>query len=83
MHWVFNHSTEDLILALQVGQLQGETIFKGHRSYDLMLNLQLGIRHSVGSITAGPVGLVKSLSDWHFVEMVHLLHCFCQGGQCF
>jgi 1-phosphatidylinositol-4-phosphate 5-kinase len=22
----------------------GETIFKGHRSYDLMLNLQLGIR---------------------------------------
>lgn len=26
----------------------GETIFKGHRSYDLMLNLQLGIRWSVG-----------------------------------
>eukprot|EP00249_Psilotum_nudum_P013196 c24207_g2_i1 orf=853-3435(+) len=29
----------------------GETIFKGHRSYDLMLNLQLGIRYSVGRIT--------------------------------
>ncbi|CAK7340232.1 unnamed protein product [Dovyalis caffra] len=27
---------------------QGETISKGHRNYDLMLNLQLGIRHSVG-----------------------------------
>ena len=22
----------------------GETVFKGHRSYDLMLNLQLGVR---------------------------------------
>ncbi|CAL0321570.1 unnamed protein product [Lupinus luteus] len=27
---------------------QGETICKGHKNYDLMLNLQLGIRHSVG-----------------------------------
>ncbi|KAK4487376.1 hypothetical protein RD792_005997 [Penstemon davidsonii] len=27
---------------------QGETICKGHRNYELMLNLQLGIRHSVG-----------------------------------
>lgn len=26
----------------------GETIIKGHRSYDLMLDLQLGIRYSVG-----------------------------------
>ncbi|KAL5076596.1 hypothetical protein RYX36_015580 [Vicia faba] len=26
----------------------GETISKGHKNYDLMLNLQLGIRHSVG-----------------------------------
>ena len=31
-------------------QLQGERIIKGHRSYDLMLNLQLGIRHSVGKV---------------------------------
>lgn len=27
---------------------QGETICKGHKNYELMLNLQLGIRHSVG-----------------------------------
>ncbi|PSS24315.1 Phosphatidylinositol 4-phosphate 5-kinase [Actinidia chinensis var. chinensis] len=27
---------------------QGVTISKGHRNYELMLNLQLGIRHSVG-----------------------------------
>ncbi|KAI3445137.1 hypothetical protein Pfo_001802 [Paulownia fortunei] len=27
---------------------QGLTISKGHKNYDLMLNLQLGIRHSVG-----------------------------------
>ncbi|KAH6761233.1 phosphatidylinositol-4-phosphate 5-kinase 1, partial [Perilla frutescens var. frutescens] len=26
----------------------GETISKGHKKYDLMLNLQLGIRHTVG-----------------------------------
>ncbi|KZV42817.1 phosphatidylinositol 4-phosphate 5-kinase 2-like [Dorcoceras hygrometricum] len=26
----------------------GQTIGKGHKNYDLMLNLQLGIRHSVG-----------------------------------
>ena len=32
----------------------GETIFKGHHSYDLMLNLQLGIRWSVGKITQEP-----------------------------
>ncbi|XP_078440702.1 phosphatidyl inositol monophosphate 5 kinase [Wolffia australiana] len=30
---------------------QGETIIKGHRSYDLMLSLQLGIRYTVGKIT--------------------------------
>ncbi|MCO5563148.1 hypothetical protein L7F22_016785 [Adiantum nelumboides] len=28
----------------------GEKIVKGHRSYDLMLNLQLGIRYSVGRV---------------------------------
>ncbi|KAH9686291.1 phosphatidylinositol 4-phosphate 5-kinase 6 [Citrus sinensis] len=27
---------------------QGETIARGHKNYELMLNLQLGIRHSVG-----------------------------------
>ncbi|VVA97055.1 unnamed protein product [Arabis nemorensis] len=29
----------------------GEVVIKGHRSYDLMLNLQLGIRYTVGKIT--------------------------------
>ncbi|CAA2973395.1 phosphatidylinositol 4-phosphate 5-kinase 9-like [Olea europaea subsp. europaea] len=29
----------------------GEQIIKGHRSYDLMLSLQLGIRYNVGKIT--------------------------------
>ncbi|KAI4300355.1 hypothetical protein L6164_033743 [Bauhinia variegata] len=29
----------------------GEAIIKGHRSYDLMLSLQLGIRYTVGKIT--------------------------------
>ncbi|KAL2487318.1 Phosphatidylinositol 4-phosphate 5-kinase 9 [Abeliophyllum distichum] len=28
----------------------GETIIKGHRSYDLMLSLQLGIRYTVGKL---------------------------------
>ncbi|XP_052175442.1 phosphatidylinositol 4-phosphate 5-kinase 4-like [Diospyros lotus] len=32
---------------------QGETISKGHKNYELMLNLQLGIRHAVGR--HGPV----------------------------
>ncbi|KAJ9180989.1 hypothetical protein P3X46_009166 [Hevea brasiliensis] len=32
----------------KVVKRQGETICKGHKNYELMLNLQLGIRHSVG-----------------------------------
>ncbi|KAI7727483.1 hypothetical protein M8C21_032945 [Ambrosia artemisiifolia] len=32
----------------KVVKKQGETISKGHKNYELMLNLQLGIRHSVG-----------------------------------
>eukprot|EP01025_Chloroclados_australasicus_P064321 TRINITY_DN8580_c3_g1_i6.p2 TRINITY_DN8580_c3_g1~~TRINITY_DN8580_c3_g1_i6.p2 ORF type:complete len:501 (-),score=43.13 TRINITY_DN8580_c3_g1_i6:340-1842(-) len=31
-------------------KLPGEVIYKGHRSYDLMLSLQLGIRWSVGRV---------------------------------
>ncbi|KAJ4807270.1 Phosphatidylinositol 4-phosphate 5-kinase 4 [Rhynchospora pubera] len=31
---------------------QGETISKDHRNYELMLNLQLGIRHAVGKQSA-------------------------------
>ncbi|XVF25969.1 hypothetical protein REPUB_Repub13aG0259800 [Reevesia pubescens] len=34
--------------ASKPGKRQGETISKGHKNYELMLNLQLGIRHSVG-----------------------------------
>ncbi|CAA7395720.1 unnamed protein product [Spirodela intermedia] len=30
----------------------GETISKGHKNYDLMLNLQLGIRYSVGKLAS-------------------------------
>ncbi|PPD79394.1 hypothetical protein GOBAR_DD23679 [Gossypium barbadense] len=32
----------------QLGKRPGETISRGHKNYELMLNLQLGIRHSVG-----------------------------------
>ncbi|KAJ7982347.1 Phosphatidylinositol-4-phosphate 5-kinase family protein [Quillaja saponaria] len=35
-------------LRLKPVKKQGQTISKGHKNYDLMLNLQLGIRHSVG-----------------------------------
>ncbi|XP_031399947.1 phosphatidylinositol 4-phosphate 5-kinase 6-like isoform X1 [Punica granatum] len=34
-------------LRIQPVKRQGESISKGHKNYDLMLNLQLGIRHSV------------------------------------
>ncbi|KAF5188317.1 Phosphatidylinositol 4-phosphate 5-kinase [Thalictrum thalictroides] len=38
------------IMKLQRGKMkrQGVTISKGHKNYELMLNLQLGIRHAVG-----------------------------------
>ncbi|KAK4792717.1 hypothetical protein SAY86_023152 [Trapa natans] len=36
------------LLRIRPPKQQGETISKGHRNYDLMLNLQLGIRHAVG-----------------------------------
>ncbi|KAL7133496.1 hypothetical protein ABFS83_12G144600 [Erythranthe nasuta] len=38
----------------------GEQIIKGHRSYDLMLSLQLGIRYSVGRITPIPMREVRT-----------------------
>ncbi|XP_043721609.1 phosphatidylinositol 4-phosphate 5-kinase 8-like isoform X2 [Telopea speciosissima] len=38
----------------------GQAIFKGHRSYYLMLNLQLGIRYTVGKITPVPMREVRS-----------------------
>ncbi|XP_016479547.1 phosphatidylinositol 4-phosphate 5-kinase 5-like [Nicotiana tabacum] len=39
---------------------QGETISKGHKNYELMLNLQLGIRHSVGRPGPAPSLDLKS-----------------------
>ncbi|XP_077250107.1 phosphatidylinositol 4-phosphate 5-kinase 1-like isoform X2 [Tasmannia lanceolata] len=38
----------------------GETIIRGHRSYYLMLSLQLGIRYTVGKITPVPMREVRS-----------------------
>ena len=35
----------------QIAKRQGETISKGHRNYDLMLNLQLGIRYMFISLS--------------------------------
>ncbi|KAK6163056.1 hypothetical protein DH2020_002897 [Rehmannia glutinosa] len=35
-------------IVIKPSRKQGLTISKGHKNYDLMLNLQLGIRHSVG-----------------------------------
>ncbi|KAM0844649.1 hypothetical protein ACQ4PT_056901 [Festuca glaucescens] len=44
--------TLSCIRAPKPGKKQGETISKGHRNYELMLNLQLGIRHAVGRQSA-------------------------------
>ncbi|KAH9295551.1 hypothetical protein KI387_039139, partial [Taxus chinensis] len=41
----------------------GEAISKGHKNYDLMLNLQLGIRYTVGRITPEPTREI-SLGDF-------------------
>ena len=49
---------------VQISAQPGESIYKGHRSYDLMLNLQLGVRFSVGSITSKPVPNQLSDSDF-------------------
>ncbi|KAK1262891.1 Phosphatidylinositol 4-phosphate 5-kinase 1 [Acorus gramineus] len=65
------------------GTKPGETIIKGHKSYHLMLNLQLGIRYSVGKITPVPVRQVRS-SDFgpqarirmHFPKEDSIFHCF-------
>lgn len=53
---------------MQAANKLGETIYKGHRSYDLMLNLQLGIRHSVQQVAKEPT--LKQLSDYHFLQKV-------------
>lgn len=55
---------------LQWEQRPGETIYKGHRSYDLMLNLQLGIRWSISRNARDPV--LKNLPTSVFSEKVNL-----------
>ncbi|WOL04063.1 hypothetical protein Cni_G12784 [Canna indica] len=42
---------------------QGQTITKGHKNYDLMLNLQLGIRHAVGKQGPSHAELKSSAFD--------------------
>ncbi|CAI5458871.1 unnamed protein product [Closterium sp. Yama58-4] len=39
----------------RAGRKAGELIYKGHRSYDLMTAIQLGLRHSTGRSTPPPV----------------------------
>ncbi|ESW09359.1 hypothetical protein PHAVU_009G121200 [Phaseolus vulgaris] len=41
----------------------GQTISKGHKNYDLMLNLQLGIRYSVGKEASISRGLISNDFD--------------------
>lgn len=53
---------------MQWEQRPGETIYKGHRSYDLMLNLQLGIRWSVSRNARDPAD--KELPSSVFSEKV-------------
>lgn len=51
--------------AAQGPKRPGERIYKGHKSYDLMLNLQLGIRYSVGGVHARPSAPMLLPSDFH------------------
>nr|CBX25481.1 hypothetical_protein [Oryza glaberrima] len=50
--WVRTHSCMRAPTLPKPGKKQGETISKGHKNYELMLNLQLGIRHAVGRQSA-------------------------------
>ena len=53
---------------MQWEQRPGETIYKGHRSYDLMLNLQLGIRWSISRNARDPA--LRQLPNSVFSEKV-------------
>ena len=61
------------MIVVQWEQRPGETIFKGHRSYDLMLNLQLGIRWSVSRNARDP--LLKEMPSSVFSEKVTWRRC--------
>jgi hypothetical protein len=55
------------------GAKMGEAVYKGHWSYELMLNLQLGIRYSVSRITPEPTP--KELNASHFELKVCVAGC--------
>ena len=63
---------------VQAADRPGETIYKGHRSYDLMLNLQLGVRHAVGAL-ASSVMPGSGLGPADFLTKVRP---FTQGHSC-
>ena len=52
---------------MQGKERAGEKIYKGHHSYDLMLNLQLGIRFSVGRVSADDNPKELALEHFSFV----------------
>lgn len=57
----------------------GETIYKGHRSYDLMLNLQLGIRYTI--TTLNKLKPPPRMTGEHYLEKVSAMLCMlCLGG---
>ncbi|GER24682.1 phosphatidylinositol-4-phosphate 5-kinase family protein [Striga asiatica] len=55
-----HRSKERLKFAKEVDRSSCVDIFKGHKSYYLMLSLQLGIRYTVGKITPVPMREVRS-----------------------
>ncbi|KAK6156968.1 hypothetical protein DH2020_011216 [Rehmannia glutinosa] len=55
-----HRSKQRLKFAKQVNRRSCVDIFEGHRSYYLMLSLQLGIRYTVGKITPVPMREVRS-----------------------
>ncbi|KAF6172739.1 hypothetical protein GIB67_000797 [Kingdonia uniflora] len=59
---------------------RGEIIFKGRKSYYLMLNLQTGIRYTVGKITPVPMREVRC-SD--FGPRARIRMCFPKNGSQF
>ncbi|KAL6517710.1 hypothetical protein OROMI_033411 [Orobanche minor] len=72
-----HRSKQRLKFAKEVKRRSCLNIFKGHKSYYLMLSLQLGIRYTVGKITPVPMRDVRS-SD--FVEHARIKMYFPTKG---
>lgn len=53
-------STQPSKFQVKEGKKSCVDVYKGHRSYYLMLNLQVGIRYTVGKITPVPIREVRS-----------------------